>query len=167
MTLQKSQSDVAVGVLYPDGRHVGMIETIADQAGGASPPEQVLDAHGRVVGQVQWRHLGGVRADGGELKQAKPGVTGGIAGAEGVGGGPQGGRHDEAVADAAAEARPGALVFGVRRRLAEGALAEEAGLTVIMNRCPKIEYARLSGELGWCGINSRVITAKSLRPPKS
>ncbi len=46
-------------------------------------------------------------------------------------------------------------------------LAEEAGLTVIMDRCPKIEYARLSGELSWCGINSRVITAKSLRPPKT
>ncbi len=45
-------------------------------------------------------------------------------------------------------------------------LAESAGLTVIMDRCPKIEYARLSGELSWCGINSRVITAKSLRPPK-
>lgn len=46
-------------------------------------------------------------------------------------------------------------------------LAEDAGLTVIMNRCPKIEYARLSGELSWSGINSRVITAKSLRPPKT
>ena len=46
-------------------------------------------------------------------------------------------------------------------------LAEEAGLTVIMNRCPKIEFARLSGELGWSGINSRIITAKSLRPPRA
>lgn len=46
-------------------------------------------------------------------------------------------------------------------------LAEEAGLVVVMDRCPKIEYARLSGELGWCGINSRIITAKSLRPPKA
>ncbi|NQU60761.1 MAG: CoA-binding protein [Rhodospirillales bacterium] len=46
-------------------------------------------------------------------------------------------------------------------------IAEEAGLTVIMDRCPKIEYARLSGELSWSGINSRVITAKSLRPPKA
>ncbi len=46
-------------------------------------------------------------------------------------------------------------------------LAEKAGLTVIMDRCPKIEYARLSGELGWSGINSRIITAKSLRPPKA
>ncbi|MDJ0684863.1 MAG: CoA-binding protein [Alphaproteobacteria bacterium] len=38
--------------------------------------------------------------------------------------------------------------------------AEAAGLHVVMNRCPKIEYARLSGELGWHGVNSRVITAK-------
>jgi predicted CoA-binding protein len=35
--------------------------------------------------------------------------------------------------------------------------AEAAGLTVIMNRCPKIEYGRLSGELGWYGINRRTI----------
>ena len=46
-------------------------------------------------------------------------------------------------------------------------LAEEAGLTVIMNRCPKIEFARLSGELSWSGINSRIISAKSLRPPRA
>jgi len=46
-------------------------------------------------------------------------------------------------------------------------LAEAAGLTVVMNRCPKIEYARLSGELSWSGINSRIITAKSMRPPKA
>ncbi len=38
--------------------------------------------------------------------------------------------------------------------------AEEAGLKVVMNRCPKIEYARLSGELSWNGINSRVISAR-------
>ena len=38
--------------------------------------------------------------------------------------------------------------------------AESAGIKVVMNRCPKIEYARLSGELGWNGINTRVITAK-------
>ena len=40
------------------------------------------------------------------------------------------------------------------------AKAEAAGLRVVMNRCPKIEYARLSGELSWNGINSRVISAK-------
>ncbi len=41
--------------------------------------------------------------------------------------------------------------------------ALEAGLEVVMDRCPKIEYARLNGELGWNGINSRVITAKRRR----
>jgi predicted CoA-binding protein len=38
--------------------------------------------------------------------------------------------------------------------------AERAGLTVIMNRCPKIEYGRLHGELSWSGINSGIITSK-------
>ena len=46
-------------------------------------------------------------------------------------------------------------------------LAEAAGLEVIMNRCPKIEFGRLSGELSWLGVNSRLITAKTLRSPKS
>ncbi len=44
--------------------------------------------------------------------------------------------------------------------------AEAAGLEVVMNRCPKIEFGRLSGELSWCGINSRIVSAKSLRPPR-
>jgi predicted CoA-binding protein len=37
------------------------------------------------------------------------------------------------------------------------ALAREAGLTVIMDRCPKIEHGRFSGEIGWMGINRKVI----------
>ncbi len=37
------------------------------------------------------------------------------------------------------------------------AIAEGAGLTVIMDRCPKIEHGRFSGELGWMGINRKVI----------
>jgi predicted CoA-binding protein len=36
-------------------------------------------------------------------------------------------------------------------------LAREAGLTVIMDRCPKIEHGRFSGEIGWMGVNRRVI----------
>ena len=36
-------------------------------------------------------------------------------------------------------------------------MAEDAGLKVVMNRCPKIEYGRLSGEIGWVGVNRRVI----------
>jgi len=42
-------------------------------------------------------------------------------------------------------------------------LAEDAGLRVVMDRCPKIEYARLNGELGWQGINSGVISSKRRR----
>lgn len=40
------------------------------------------------------------------------------------------------------------------------AIAEARGVTVIMNRCPKIEYGRLSGEISWQGINSRILSAK-------
>jgi uncharacterized protein len=40
------------------------------------------------------------------------------------------------------------------------ARAEAAGLKVVMNRCPKIEYGRLSGELSWTGVNSRILSAK-------
>ncbi len=39
-------------------------------------------------------------------------------------------------------------------------VAERAGLSVVMERCPKIEYARLFGELGWNGINSGIISSK-------
>ena len=41
--------------------------------------------------------------------------------------------------------------------------AEEAGLQVVMDRCPKIEYARLFGELGWNGINTGVVTNRRRR----
>src|SRR5438552_15889427 len=40
------------------------------------------------------------------------------------------------------------------------ALAEAAGLKVVMNRCPKIEYGRLSSEIGWIGVNSRTLSSK-------
>ncbi len=44
--------------------------------------------------------------------------------------------------------------------------AEAAGLRVVMNRCPKIEYARLSGEIGWAGVNNGIITSRRpLRGP--
>ena len=38
--------------------------------------------------------------------------------------------------------------------------AEAAGIQVVMNRCPKIEYGRLSSEISWMGVNSRTISAK-------
>lgn len=46
-------------------------------------------------------------------------------------------------------------------RNAEAArLAEDAGLKVVMNRCPKIEYGRLSSEISWMGVNSRTLSSK-------
>ncbi len=54
------------------------------------------------------------------------------------------------------------MQLGVRNDEA-AKLAEEAGLKVVMNRCPKIEYGRLSGELGWAGVNSRSDRATSGR----
>jgi len=57
------------------------------------------------------------------------------------------------------------LQLGVRHPEAAEA-AERAGLTVIMNRCPKIEYGRLFGELGWSGINTNVISSKRRQVPK-
>ena len=43
------------------------------------------------------------------------------------------------------------------------ARAREAGLKVIMDRCPKIEFGRLHTELSWGGFNSRVISARRRR----
>ena len=51
------------------------------------------------------------------------------------------------------------MQLGVRNDEA-AAKAEAAGLTVVMNRCPKIEYGRLSSEIGWIGVNSRTLSSK-------
>jgi predicted CoA-binding protein len=51
------------------------------------------------------------------------------------------------------------MQLGVRNDAAAAA-AEAAGLTVVMNRCPKIEYGRLSGEIGWAGVNSNMISSR-------
>ena len=48
------------------------------------------------------------------------------------------------------------MQLGVRNDEA-AARARAAGLTVIMDRCPKIEFGRLNGELGWNGFNSGVL----------
>ena len=39
-------------------------------------------------------------------------------------------------------------------------LAEAKGVRVVMNRCPKIEYARLAGEIGWAGVKSNVVSSR-------
>jgi len=51
------------------------------------------------------------------------------------------------------------MQLGARDDVA-AAKAEAAGIKVVMNRCPKIEYGRLSGEISWTGVNSRVLSAK-------
>jgi predicted CoA-binding protein len=51
------------------------------------------------------------------------------------------------------------MQLGVRNDEA-AARAEAKGIEVIMNRCPKIEYGRLSGEIGWTGVNSRILSAR-------
>ena len=43
--------------------------------------------------------------------------------------------------------------------------AEAAGLKVVMNRCPKIEYGRLSSEISWMGVNSRTLSSKRAPVP--
>ena len=46
------------------------------------------------------------------------------------------------------------------RNDAAAARAEARGVQVIMNRCPKIEYGRISGEIGWTGVNTRMLSSK-------
>ncbi|MEY3580641.1 MAG: hypothetical protein RI984_1745 [Pseudomonadota bacterium] len=51
------------------------------------------------------------------------------------------------------------LQLGVENTEAQQ-IAEAAGLAVVMNRCVKIEYARLFGGLGWFGVNTGVISSR-------
>jgi uncharacterized protein len=51
------------------------------------------------------------------------------------------------------------MQLGVRNDEA-AALAEANGMKVVMNRCPKIEYGRLSSEIAWMGVNTRTISSK-------
>jgi predicted CoA-binding protein len=61
----------------------------------------------------------------------------------------------------ALEPRPQVIWMQLGVRNDEAAqLAEANGLKVVMNRCPKIEYGRLSSEIAWMGVNTRTITAK-------
>jgi len=75
-------------------------------------------------------------------------------------------RSAEAAAIVDAAIAKGAKVvwmqIGVRDDVA-ARTAEQAGLKVVMNRCPKIEYSRLCGELGWSGVNTGIISAKRRR----
>ena len=56
------------------------------------------------------------------------------------------------------------MQLGVRNDEA-ARLAEANGIKVVMNRCPKIEYGRLSSEIAWMGVNTRTISAKKAPLP--
>ena len=51
------------------------------------------------------------------------------------------------------------MQIGVRNDEA-AAKAEAQGIRVVMDRCPKIEYGRLSGEIGWTGVNRRTVSSR-------
>src|SRR3954466_984424 len=58
------------------------------------------------------------------------------------------------------------MQLGIRNDEA-AALAEAAGIGVIMNRCPKIEFGRLAGELSWSGVNSSIIQNRAPQAPRA
>lgn len=76
-------------------------------------------------------------------------------------------RNSDAIPPLADEAiKIGAKVLWMQlgvRNDAAAQKAEAAGLDVVMNRCPKIEYGRLSQEIGWMGVNTRVVSSKRNR----
>ena len=54
------------------------------------------------------------------------------------------------------------MQLGIRNDAA-ACLAEANGIKVVMDRCPKIEYGRLSSEISWLGVNSRTLSARKAR----
>ena len=56
------------------------------------------------------------------------------------------------------------MQLGIRNDEA-ATLAEANGVKVVMNRCPKIEYGRLSSEISWMGVNSRTLSSKRAPMP--
>jgi len=56
------------------------------------------------------------------------------------------------------------MQLGIRNDAAAEKL-EAAGIQVVMNRCPKIEYGRLSSEIAWMGVNSRTLSSKRAPMP--
>ncbi|HXT06239.1 MAG TPA: CoA-binding protein [Roseiarcus sp.] len=67
------------------------------------------------------------------------------------------------IVDEALKLDPLPRVIWMQLGVEDAAAAERArarGIEVVMNRCPKIEWGRLSGEIGWHGVNSRIISAR-------
>jgi uncharacterized protein len=72
-------------------------------------------------------------------------------------------KADEIPALARAAVANGAKVLwmqlGIRNDDAAG-IASDAGLDVVMDRCVKIEHARILGGLHWAGVNTRMISSR-------
>ncbi len=58
------------------------------------------------------------------------------------------------------------MQLGIRNDEA-AARAAAAGIEVVMNRCPKIEFGRLAGELSWSGVNSSIIQNRAPQAPRA
>jgi uncharacterized protein len=72
-------------------------------------------------------------------------------------------RPEEAGAVADEAVRLGVKVVWMQLGVRDDAAAERArarGAEVVMNRCPKIEYGRLFGEIGWLGVNRGIVSAR-------
>ena len=72
-------------------------------------------------------------------------------------------RHAPAIVEEALALSPRPQVIWMQlgiRNDAAAALAEQSGLKVVMNRCPKIEYGRLSSEIAWMGVNTRTLSSR-------
>ena len=80
----------------------------------------------------------------------------------------RGAEHVMPIVDEALALKPPPRVIwmqlGVRHDEA-AAKIEAAGIKVVMNRCPKIEYGRLSSEISWMGVNSRTLSSKRAPMP--
>ena len=51
------------------------------------------------------------------------------------------------------------MQLGIRNDQA-AKIALDAGLDVVMNRCVKIEHARILGGLNWAGVNTGIVSAR-------
>jgi len=57
------------------------------------------------------------------------------------------------------------MQLGVRNEVA-ASIASDAGLDVVMDRCMKIEHARILGGLNWVGVNTGIVSARRARVPR-
>jgi uncharacterized protein len=75
----------------------------------------------------------------------------------------RGSKHAPGIVEEALQMQPRPKVIWMQltvRNDDAAVAAEAAGMKVVMNRCPKIEYGRLSSEISWIGVNSRTLTSR-------